>query len=96
MRKLIKKILLKFRIFVSIIDKDHYNKLKIFLLKIRPFETNHQLIRVGSDYDGGYLIPDDLDQVKYCFSPGVSDNISFETQLSTDYKINSFYAIILY
>ena len=90
MRKLIKNILLKFRFFISIIDKDHYNKLNFFLLKIRPLETNHRLIRVGSDYDGGYLLPDDLDEVKYCFSPGVSDNISFETQLTKDYKINCF------
>lgn len=36
------------------------------------------LIRMGSAYDGGYLIPDDMDGIEACFSPGVGNLIDFE------------------
>ena len=36
------------------------------------------LIRFGSDFDGGYLIPDDLDGIEACFSHGVGALIDFE------------------
>lgn len=36
------------------------------------------LIRMGSAYDGGYLIPDDLEGIEACFSPGVGNLIDFE------------------
>jgi hypothetical protein len=44
----------------------------------RPWRTEHPLIRVGGTSDGGYLIPDDLEGIRACFSPGVSDQASFE------------------
>jgi hypothetical protein len=44
----------------------------------RPWQTEHPLIRVGGQHDGGYLLPDDLEGVVACFSPGVSDEASFE------------------
>jgi hypothetical protein len=44
----------------------------------RPWQTEHRLIRVGSEHDGGYLLPDDLNGIAACFSPGVSDEASFE------------------
>ncbi len=52
-----------------------------FVTAIRPVDTEHELIRVGSPADGGYLIPNDLEGVKWLFSPGVSDNWSFEAAL---------------
>ena len=48
---------------------------------ISPVETEHPLIRIGGPADGGYLIPDDLDGIAACFSPGVSDQSSFEEDL---------------
>jgi len=48
---------------------------------ISPVGTEHRLIRIGGDADGGYLIPDDLDGIAACFSPGVSDQSSFEEDL---------------
>ncbi|NUR46380.1 MAG: hypothetical protein HOP91_09560 [Sphingomonas sp.] len=48
---------------------------------ISPVETEHPLIRIGGVADGGYLIPDDLDGIAACFSPGVSDQASFEEDL---------------
>lgn len=52
-----------------------------FVTAIRPIDTEHELMRVGSPADGGYLIPNDLDGVKWLFSPGVSTNWSFESAL---------------
>ena len=47
----------------------------------RPWRTEHPLIRLGAEGDGGYLIPDDLDGIVACFSPGVSDQSSFEEDM---------------
>jgi len=53
-----------------------------FLRTIRPIETDHPLIRLGGDGDGGYLIPDDLVGIDACFSPGVSTIAHFEEDLA--------------
>jgi hypothetical protein len=53
-----------------------------FLLSVKPIKTNHGLIRVGGEADGGYLIPNDLDDVEFCFSPGVSELADFEADLA--------------
>ena len=45
---------------------------------LRPITTDKPLIRLGPDSDGGYLISDDLDGIKACFSPGVSNLAGFE------------------
>ena len=34
--------------------------------------------RVGSDGDGGYLVPDDLENINYLFSPGVGCKQDFD------------------
>ncbi|HTD15082.1 MAG TPA: hypothetical protein VK673_07870 [Chthoniobacterales bacterium] len=59
--------------------------------KLHPLDCGFDLIRVGSTGDGGYLIPNDLDGIEYCFSPGVSDLANFESQLA-DLNIKSFLA----
>lgn len=59
--------------------------------KLHPVDCGIDLIRVGSKEDGGYLVPDDLDGIEYCFSPGVSDLADFENQLA-DLNIKSFLA----
>jgi hypothetical protein len=41
--------------------------------------------------DGGYLVPDDLAGIEYCFSPGVNTVSDFENQLA-DLNIKSFLA----
>ncbi|MEZ5744050.1 MAG: FkbM family methyltransferase [Sphingomonadaceae bacterium] len=45
-------------------------------LKIVPVEQ--ELVRIGGDYDGGYLVPDDFAGITACFSPGVDQIASFE------------------
>ena len=53
-----------------------------FLDAVSPVATNHKLIRIGGDGDGGYLVPDDLIGIKVCFSPGVSEVADFELALA--------------
>ena len=57
-------------------------KIEEFIKLVKPMNTNHNLIRVGGDADGGYLIPNDIENIDACFSPGVSDNTNFENDLT--------------
>jgi hypothetical protein len=59
---------------------------------LRPISIQAPLIRIGGQGDGGYLLPDDLDGINACFSPGVDDVATFETQLAHDYHIPCFLA----
>lgn len=58
------------------------SQIRSFLQSVRPVKTDYDLIRVGGTGDGGYLIPDDLDGVNGCFSPGVSTIANFEQELA--------------
>ena len=49
-----------------------------FLASVRPVRTEHPLIRIGGAADGGYLVPDDLEGISVCFSPGVAATCDFE------------------
>jgi hypothetical protein len=51
------------------------------IAQLHPLDTEHPLIRLGGTGDGGYLLPDDLKGVVACFSPGVDDRATFETDL---------------
>jgi hypothetical protein len=48
----------------------------------RPVTTDKKLLRIGGEWDGGYLVPDDLEGIRYCFSPGVSTTATFEADLA--------------
>jgi hypothetical protein len=54
-----------------------------FLQQLHPVETTRSLLRVGGRGDGGYLIPDDLDGIVRCFSPGVATISNFEIDLAS-------------
>lgn len=54
---------------------------RALLQLIMPVKTEHSLILIGGSNDGGYLVPDDLDGIEACFSPGVSDVADFELDL---------------
>lgn len=49
---------------------------------LHPVDSGKALIRLGPEGDGGYLVPDDLDGIEYCFSPGVSTESGFEAALA--------------
>lgn len=53
-----------------------------FIKKLRPYTTEHSLIRIGPNDDGGYLLPNDLKGIQSCYSPGVGDSSNFELDLA--------------
>lgn len=67
-------------------------ELKEFIARFRDNYISCDLVRIGGDGDGGYLTPDNLENVKYCFSPGVDYTAKFEKELSDVYGIRSYMA----
>ena len=65
------------------------NDLRSFFEAIHPVAINVELIRIGGKGDGGYLVPNDLEEIKACFSPGVSSISKFEEHLA-EMNIKSF------
>ena len=61
--------------------QSNQRELANFLCGLKPKKTHHQLIRIGSEGDGGYVIPDDLAGINFCFSPGGGPSIAFEEAL---------------
>lgn len=57
------------------------------ILKPKPSKT--RFLRIGGHGDGAYLLPDDLDGVVACFSPGVNRIKYFEDHLADRYAIPS-------
>ncbi len=53
-----------------------------FFHLVRPVSSGHELVRIGGHGDGGYLVPDDLDGIAGCLSPGVGDTARFEADLA--------------
>ncbi len=56
------------------------NQVQSLLAKLYPVHCSRELIRVGPKGDGGYLVPNDLENIEACFSPGVSDISGFEQE----------------
>ena len=62
--------------------KNINNEKLIKLIKLfRPYNLGYNLIRIGDEKDGGYLVPNCLDDIKFCFSIGVDNKFSFEENL---------------
>ena len=90
------------RLFVSLIKRRLFSRglvmrnvvkntnIERFITRFRENYISADLIRIGGNADGGYLIPDIFDRVNYCFSPGVADTADFEAGLSRRYGIKSF------
>ena len=70
-------------------DREHVLS---FIRRLHPIAPACGLIRIGSHEDGGYLLPDDLDGIKHCFSGGVGPSSSFEIDLLQRAGIRSFLA----
>lgn len=56
-------------------EKDWIVKL---IESLHPVQTQNELIRLGPNGDGGYLVPNDLDGIEACYSPGVDTMSEFE------------------
>ena len=57
---------------------------------ITPKQCGRELILIGDGLDGSYVIPKDLEDIKYCFSPGVGPTSKFEQGLHESFGISSF------
>jgi len=92
-RKKIKKklcdYLLKKNIFTS--KKTPNIKIKELISLVHPRILSVENIRIGGENDGGYIVPNDLNGIKYCFSPGVGNISKFENDLANK-NIKSFLA----
>ena len=75
------------RAYRQISDEKILNLIKYF----KPTKTEFDLKRIGDKNDGGYLIPDIINEIKYCVSGGVGHTNEFEFQLEK-LNIKSFLA----
>ena len=72
----------------SLSDATEIKDLERFIKKFRPKPVGKKLIRIGGKGDGGYLIPDILDEIDECYSAGVGEIHGFEEDLfKKDIKI---------
>ena len=55
-----------------------FSRIHDFLLTLRPVDAGVPLIRVGGIEDGGYLLPDSLEDIGAVISPGVGASSVFE------------------
>jgi hypothetical protein len=67
---------------LHVTDRIAPEELRRLIRSLRPVYGGFELIRLGPDGDGGYLIPDDLEGIEYAFSPGVQTESGFEAALA--------------
>lgn len=58
------------------------DRVEALIDRLKPVESGLGLVRVGGPSDGGYLIPDDLEGIKFCISPGVADEVNFDLEVA--------------
>ena len=88
-KNIIKQVLLNQNIcfYKNVSGNELLEVIKLF----KPYNVGHKLVRIGGNNDGGYLVPDVLNDVEYCFSAGVGEQSSFEVDLLAR-NIKSFLA----
>ena len=88
--RIIKNSLLPLGVFLRKAAKP--SLVKTFIDRFRENYVSVKLVRIGGSGDGGYLVPDILNNTRYCFSPGVGSTATFEKQLSRQYGTRCFMA----
>ena len=80
-----KRLFMKFKIASAVLQlgltlgkQADEHAVRDLISRLHPKNPARPLIRVGSNSDGGYLVPDDLQGIVACFSPGVGAVASFE------------------
>jgi len=88
-----KYYLLKFLSYLNIcISRFHESKkLNDFLESIKIYDCGHDLIRYGEKNDGGYLVPNIMDDVKYLFSAGVGITTKFEDDIVSKHNTKNYF-----
>ena len=54
------------------------DKLISLIESLKPRESGGEMIRLGGNNDGGYLVPNDLEDITACYSPGIDKMVEFE------------------
>ena len=89
MKKIVKKFLSKLNLSTyGVVEK---KKLLEIINLLRPLDLGYNYIRLGGKTDGSYIVPEILDEIKYCFSAGYGGDCSFEKDLEK-HNIKSFLA----
>jgi len=90
LEEVIQRQIMKRGVMISkIMSKERITQL---IESLHPYQTQFDLIRLGPNGDGGYLVPNDLFGVEACFSPGVGMKSEFELQCIRDYGMKVFMA----
>lgn len=58
------------------------DEVRALLRQLAPVAIAQPMVRIGSAGDGGYLAPQDLDDIKVVVSPGVSTEVSFDLTMA--------------
>lgn len=61
---------------------DAKSDVESLLNKFAPQDCGQDLVRMGPAFDGGYLVPDDLNGIGAMYSPGVSDTLGFDLEIA--------------
>lgn len=69
-------------LMINYIEANKNTKIHSFISSLKAVSHAPDLIRIGSEYDGGYLVPNDLKGIYFCYSLGVGNNSDFEDQLA--------------
>lgn len=56
---------------------------------LAPKPSSTKLMRVGGNSDGAYLVPQNMEGISACFSPGVANRKDFEDELLEKYGVRS-------
>tara|TARA_B100000795_G_scaffold221266_1_gene175903 strand:- start:576 stop:1358 length:783 start_codon:yes stop_codon:yes gene_type:complete len=76
MKKIFKKLINATGLNLSLAADN--NSIKSLINKLKPYNVGYDLIRLGPDADSGYLLPNDLEGIEACFSPGCDNKYQFE------------------
>ena len=79
-KRAVNKVLAKTNVLIQ--EKTPKSDVLNLIQKLHPKKTIKPLIRMGPNGDGGYLIPDDIEGIEACFSPGVDQVSGFEEDCS--------------
>jgi hypothetical protein len=80
MKQIIKKAIIKYLFSrgLSVGLRTDRTSILSLIKELSPVRTDKNLLRLGANGDGGYLVPDDLEGILACFSPGVGNLSAFE------------------
>ncbi len=70
------RLLAKSRMFPT--NLTPHAQVQTLIEQLHPLAPSTRFIRLGPSGDGGYLVPDDLEGITTCFSPGVGQIADFE------------------